>query len=98
MDRGIKDEAFVRRALHEADFDMGRWIANQAVFNGADNAPLEPSVKAALVTAASIYVQKYDWPEQTVRDALAVSSCGDARAFIDRVWSQLPDVSEHSEL
>ncbi len=26
MDRGIKDGAFVRRALQEADFDMGRWI------------------------------------------------------------------------
>ena len=40
MDRGIKDEAFVRRALQEADFDMGRWIASQACFNNAATSPI----------------------------------------------------------
>jgi len=43
MDRGIKDEAFVRRALKEADFDMGRWIANQSFFNDLDASPIEKS-------------------------------------------------------
>jgi len=90
MDRGIKDEAFVRRALQEADFDMGRWIANQSVFNGQDNSTLQPAVKAAVVTAASVYVQKYDWTEQVISDALAIETCGDARAFIDRMSAQLP--------
>lgn len=90
MDRGIKDEAFVRRALQEADFDMGRWIANQSVFNGPDNSPLTPVAKAAVVTAASVYVQKYELPEQTINDALAIQTCGDARAFIDQATAQLP--------
>lgn len=90
MDRGIKDEAFVRRALEEANFDMGRWIANQTVFNGQDNSPLAPVVKAAVVTAASVFVQKYELPEQTINDALAIVTCGDARAFIDRMSAQLP--------
>lgn len=91
MDRGIKDEAFVRRALHEAEFDMGRWIANQSVFNGQDKSPLSPVAKAAVVTAASVFVQKYELPEQTINDALAIVTCGDARAFIDRTTAQLPD-------
>jgi len=90
MERGIKDEAFVRRALQEADFDMGRWIANQNVFNGQDSSPLAPAVKAAVVTAASVYVQKYEWPEQAISDALAIETCGEARAFIDRMSAQLP--------
>ncbi len=91
MERGIKDEAFVRRALHEADFDMGRWIANQSMFNGQDTSPLDPSVKAAVVTATSVFVQKYQWPEQTITDALAINTCGDARTFIDRMLAQLPN-------
>ena len=47
-------------------------------------------VKAAVVTAASVFVQKYELPEQTINDALAIVTCGDARAFIDRMSAQLP--------
>jgi len=53
MDRGIKDEAFVRRALQEADFDMGRWIANQACFNNAATSPINEVASRMLKIASS---------------------------------------------
>ena len=64
LERGIKDEGFVRRALGIADYDSGRWIANQSCFNHPARHLLDPRVKAAIVTAVAIYVEKYRWPEE----------------------------------
>lgn len=90
MERGIKDEGFVRKALEEAENEFGRWIANQAHFNGSASDPLEPSVHAAVVTAVSIYVQKYGWPEAEIQNALGARTIGQARELVDRLWELLP--------
>lgn len=92
MDRGIHDECFVSRALDEADFDMGRWIAHQDFFNHSDKSELLPSVRAAVVTATSIYCEKYNLPKELVGEALSVKTCGDARAFIDKIYPLLPSL------
>jgi len=90
VDRGIKDEGFVRRALDIAEGGDGRWIANQAHFNGSNECEIEPSVLAALVTSTSIYFQKGKLEEVEIENALAVKTVGEARAFIDRL-SELMD-------
>lgn len=82
--RGIKDEAFVKKALDIATFDDGRWIAHQEQFNGKDSNKLEASVKTALVTSASIYVQKEILEESSITEALNIKTVGDAREFIDK--------------
>ena len=89
-DRGIVDEAFVRRALEEADFDTGRWIANQSYFNCPDEDPIALRLRANLITSACIYSEKYGLDDQIVDDALAIKTCGDARAFVDKVQLLLP--------
>lgn len=94
MDRGIKDEGFVRHALEIADSDCGRWIANQSVFNGLADSPLAAKAKAALVTATAIYVEKLRLDESLVEEALAISTCGEARAFVDK---QMPGVAAVAE-
>lgn len=90
MDRGIKDEGFVRRALEIAQNADGRWIANQMHFNRKDDSPLEPSVHASVVTAVSIYVQRCGWDEQEIANALAAKTVGQARALIDRLSPNIP--------
>jgi hypothetical protein len=88
MDRGIKDECFVRRALDTEGGDDGRWIANQSSFNFPDADELSPSVRAAIVTATGIYCQKGMVPESAIEEALKIKSCGDARQFIDKYTEQ----------
>lgn len=90
LDRRTKDEGFVRRALEIADYDSVRWIANQACFNHPARHPLEPSVKAAIVTAVAIYVEKCRWPEEEVASALAIVTVGDAQVLIDRLFPSVP--------
>ena len=90
MERGTKDEGFVRRALEVAENEHGRWIANQSSFNNDANSPLQPSVHAALVTAVSIYVQKYGWNEIEIQNALSATTVGSARDLIDRLSPQIP--------
>ena len=97
MDRGIKDEAFVRRALHEADFDMGRWIANQSGFNHADSRLIDPVTKAAVVTAVAIYGQKYDLPDDLLQSAVSITTCGEARKLIDQIFQIIPPMTEDPE-
>lgn len=89
MDRGIKDEGFIRKALEVATNEDGRWVANQALFNGASDKELAATAKAALVTATNIYVQKNQLNESNIEDALAVTTCGEARDLIDRLSSQV---------
>jgi hypothetical protein len=84
MDRGIKDEAFISRALNSEGGSEGRWIANQASFNFGENYKLSPSVKSALVTAVNLYYQRGFLLESHVEEALKVETCGDARKFIDK--------------
>lgn len=79
MDRGIKDEGFVRKALDIAENEDGRWIANQSHFNGANESKIEPSVLAALVTSTSIYVQKDKFEEVEIEKALSIKTVGEAR-------------------
>jgi len=83
--RGIKDEAFVRRALEEADFDLGRWIARQDNFNM--NKDIDPVVKAAVVVAAAIFAEKYPSAVSSndVARALEITTQKDARDFIDSI-------------
>ncbi len=89
MDRGIKDEAFVRNALDIATFDDGKWIANQGHFNGKGSDELELSVKAALVTSTSIYVQKDKLEESSITEALQIKTLGEARTFIDKYHKKI---------
>lgn len=91
MERGIKDEGFIRRALEVAEHEHGRWIAHQDNFNWSATEALRPSVHAALVTAVSIYVQKYGWPEEEVKNALAATTVGEARELIDRLSPLIPE-------
>ncbi len=84
MDRGIKDEAFVRRALSLADGDTGRWVANQSYFNHYDSDFIDAKLKAAIITAASIYSVENKLEEKAVEDALDIQTYGDARCFIDK--------------
>lgn len=88
MDRGIRDEGFIRRALDSEGGDEGRWLANQSSFNFSDTDELSLSVRAAIVTATGIYVHRKMVPESAVEEALSIKSCGDARAFIDKYTEQ----------
>ena len=90
MDRGTKDEGFVSHALKIAEHSDGRWIANQAVFEGKGDAPLDPTAKAGIVTAVAIYREKYKWPESDLAAAHAVKTGNDARALIDRLSTKIP--------
>jgi hypothetical protein len=90
MDRGIKDEGFVRYALEIAESEDGRWLANQSFFNHKDTDPVDPKLKSVLVTAVAVYANKFNWPETDVSDALAVSTVGDARALVDRLGAKVP--------
>ncbi|MDQ6960900.1 MAG: hypothetical protein Q9M28_00005 [Mariprofundaceae bacterium] len=85
MDRGIKDEGFVRKALEIAQNADGKWIANQTHFNGLSDSNLEPVVHAALVTAVAIYVQKNKLEEAEIKTALAATTVGAAKKLIDRL-------------
>lgn len=85
MDRGIKDEGFVRRALEIARNEDGRWIAHQSHFNGLKDSELEPSVHAALVTAVAIWVQHQKFDEAEIKNALEAKTVGAARELIDRL-------------
>ena len=96
MDRGIKDEGFVRRALSIAEGEDGRWIANQSSFNFADNDELSPSTRAAIVTSANIYVQKHKLEESVIEEALNIKTCGQAREFIDK-YNELTLVADTVE-
>ena len=89
MERGLKDEAFIRKALEIATYDDGRWIANQGQFNGKDSNKLDPSVKAALITSTSIYVQKDKLKESSITEALQIETVGEARAFIDKYHKEI---------
>ncbi|MEY8216586.1 MAG: hypothetical protein RPR97_19145 [Colwellia sp.] len=84
MERGVKDEGFVRGAFNIVDGEDGRWIAHQDYFNGYDSDELALAVRAALVTATNIYAQKDKLPESAVEEALNVQTRGEARAFIDK--------------
>ena len=88
MDRGVRDESFVRRALDTKDEDLGRWLANQSAFNLPDADKLPPSVRAAIVTATGIYFHRKMVPESAIEEALDIKSCGDARKFIDKYAEQ----------
>jgi hypothetical protein len=92
MNRGIKDEGFIRHALGEATNEMGRWIANQAFFNGLAVTEINPRAKCALVTAVAIYEQKYSdhFSEDDIERALAVATIGDARNLIDDLSQRIP--------
>lgn len=85
MERGIKDEGFVRKALDDAKSDDGRWIANQACFNGASDAMLDATARAALVTAVAIYKEHHKLQDDHLKAALDVTTVGEARALIDQL-------------
>ncbi|MFL9669767.1 hypothetical protein WIX39_022680 [Variovorax sp. AB1(2024)] len=89
MDRGITDEAFVRRALEVAENGDGRWVANQASFNVHDDALLDPKTHAALITAVSIYSAKNKIDDEEVGNAIAATTGRKARALIDKLWPQV---------
>ncbi|HAU4907703.1 TPA: hypothetical protein F3P23_13080 [Aeromonas hydrophila] len=88
MERGIRDEGFVRRALDTEGGDEGRWLANQSSFNFPDADELSPSVRAAMVTATGIYFRRGMVPESAIEEALNIKTCGDARKFIDKYTEQ----------
>ncbi|GAB2745757.1 hypothetical protein GCM10027019_26490 [Melaminivora jejuensis] len=90
MDRGIKDEGFVRHALDIAKNEDGRWIANQSCFNGSADSELQPAVHAALVTSVSIYVERYKWDQEEIKNALQAKTVGQARALVDRLSGSIP--------
>ncbi len=95
MDRGIKDEGFVRRALSEADGDIGRWIANQAHFNDGDSNPLNEVARAAVITAVAIY-SNHNLCQQVVTEddlevAKKIKTVGDAKRLIDSIFVRLPE-------
>ena len=87
--RGITDESFVRKALDEATSEDGRWVAHQDTINGQDTDALAAKTKAAVVTATSVFVEKYDLEESLIDQALSITTCGDARKHIDSVWPLL---------
>ena len=90
MDRGIKDEGFVCRALGVATSENGRWIANQATFNGRKDDKLLPTTHAALITSVVIFSEKYKWSEDIVNDAVKADTHGKARNLIDKLSDKLP--------
>ncbi len=86
MERGIKDESFVRKALEIATHEDGRWVANQSSFNGDSRSELPAPAKAALVTAINIYSVKNMIDESYIEKALAITTRGEARDLIDEVY------------
>jgi hypothetical protein len=96
MDRGIKDEGFVRRALREADSNMGRWIANQGSFNFSDSHSLDEVTRAAVITAVAVFKEKYDQVnEQDLEAACGIKTGSDARKVIDSIFAKLPASEAH---
>ncbi|MFP3637806.1 hypothetical protein [Paraburkholderia sp. SIMBA_054] len=85
MDRGIKDEAFVRKALEVATNENGRWIANQACFNGLADSPFDETAKAGMVTAVAVFKEQGKLKDEHLAAAHAIRTVGDARALIDVV-------------
>jgi hypothetical protein len=84
MDRGIKDEGFVRKALDSAKSIDGRWIANQSSFNFPDDTLLNKLAHASLITATAVYVQNNSLDEEWIEKAINADTCGKARALIDQ--------------
>lgn len=80
--RNTIDESFVSRGLEAAERENGRWIANQAHFNG--NGDLEPSVRAAFITAANVWVQQKILAPEVMEEALNVTTRQEARNFVDK--------------
>ncbi len=86
MDRGLKDEGFVRRALGIVKNEDGRWIAHQSFFNGGGK--LNPQAHAALITSTAIYVQHNLLPEEAINEAIKVQTTQDAILFVDKYSEQ----------
>lgn len=89
MDRGLKDEGFVRRSFDLVQNEDGRWIANQAFFNGGGE--LNPQAHAALITSTAIYVQHNRLPEEAINEAIQVRTTQDAIQFVDKYSTQTLD-------
>ncbi|MFW1971089.1 hypothetical protein [Acinetobacter bereziniae] len=86
MDRGLKDEGFIRRSFDIVENEDGRWIGHQSSFNGSGD--LNPKAHAALITSTAIYVQHNRLPEEAIEEAIKVKSIEDARKFIDQYSEQ----------
>ncbi|MBK0010816.1 hypothetical protein [Stenotrophomonas sp. S41] len=85
MERMIKDEGFVGRALAIATNEDGRWVANQAEFDGVTTDKLSATAHAALVTAVGIYCGRNLLSGDYLERALTTTTVGEARALIDEL-------------
>ena len=79
--RNTIDESFVSRGLEIAERENGRWIANQAHFNG--DGDLDASVRAALITATNVWVQQKKLEPEVLEAALKITTRQEARDFVD---------------
>lgn len=84
MDRGIKDEGFVRKGLELAESKDGRWISNQDFFNGDGSEQISKKALAGVIVAANIYVERGILDEKAAIDAEKISTIQDARDFNDK--------------
>jgi hypothetical protein len=89
----MKEENFVNKALNILkNKDMeARWIANQALFNGADDAPIQATDKAAVVLSIDIFnaEELHEQLNEHIDRADQAANQGELRAVIAEVNSLL---------
>lgn len=84
MDRGIKDEGFVRKGLELAEHNDGKWISNQDSFNGDGSQQISKKALAGVIVATNVYVERGILDEEAAIDAEKISTIQDARDFNDK--------------
>lgn len=90
MDMSTDEENFIARALKSADKVDARWIGNQTLFNGPDEAELVASARAAVITSVAILSEANDLGDEFNEEALEVKTKGQARDIIKKVTDSLP--------
>lgn len=92
----MKEEGFVTQALEKATRDDGRWVANQAHFNGLDSDTIQETVKAGVITSLDIYNHDplANQLDAHIERAIAATTQGEVRAIIAEVDEMLKEVSQ----
>ena len=80
----MKEEGFVNKALHIIkDEDMSaRWLANQSLFNGADDSEVQLSAKVSVSFALNTYNDGYNDLDELMEKAIKITTIGEIRQVI----------------
>ena len=84
MDRGIKDEGFIRRAFDFKDDVLDKTVSNQSYFNYEDDAKISLELKSSLIASVFVYIHKSILPENSLLEVNGLSTFKEVRKFIDK--------------